>query len=278
MGLFDRWRSLAGGAATVPGTTSPVRHPLAPVPDLDSDPAIDAAARAHLERLTAAAETDIDSMSPERFDAALTSRLVARDRLHATGLGFQYVMPFTEHVDEVLTLDLPLSVVTLPESRVVATRRHLWSLMEIARANLLEELQTADVERIRLGRPRHSVSALVGDSPYTSSFARFLPEAIERWLPGADLSGGVVFAMPHRNALVLQPCSTPAEARAALELVPAHAAEMYADGAGPVTPHVYHWYHREITCLTEELPDGTLAVGSTPVLDAMLSRGRRRAG
>ena len=76
----------------------------------------------------------------------------------------------------------PAIDVRLDWERTIAYRRHLWSLMEIARANLLEELRTADVERIRLGRPRHSVSALVGDSPYTSSFARFLPEAIERWL------------------------------------------------------------------------------------------------
>ncbi len=277
MGLFDCWRAPAGGTDQFRGATAPIRHPLVPVPDVDGGD-LDAAVRAHLERLTAAAETDVDSLTQEQFDGALTARLVARDRLHGTGLGFGYVMPFTEHVDEVLTLDLPTTVVTLPESRIVATRRHLSTLMEIARANLVRQMETADVERIRLGSSRHSVTALVGDSPYTASFSRFLLDALERWSPGSDLSGGVVFAMPHRHAIVLQTCATPTEVRDALELVPAHAAEMYADGVGPVTPHVYHWYHREITCLTEELEDGSLEVHTTPLLDSILARGRRRAG
>ncbi|QKE84270.1 hypothetical protein [Arthrobacter sp. NEB 688] len=278
MGLFDRWRTPAGGTVMVSGATAPLRHPLAPVPDVDSDVELDAAVRAHLERLTAAAETDVDALTQEQFDGALTARLVSRERVHATGLGFQYALPFTEHVEEVLTLDLPTSIVTLPQARVLATRRSLSSLMEIARANLLRRMDDADVERIRLGSARHSVTALVGDSPYTSSFARFLPAMLERWAPGSDLSGGVVFAMPHRHAMVFQTCTSAAEVRDALELVPAHAAEMYADAAGPVTPHAYHWYHREITCLTEELADGRLAVSSTPLLESVLSRGRRRAG
>jgi hypothetical protein len=278
MGLFDRWRAPAGGSAQSTTTSPSVRRPLLPVPDVDADGAsLDEAVRAHLERLTAAAETDVDSLTVEQFDAALTSRLVARDRLHGTGLGFSYVVPFTDHIDEVLTLDLPTTVVTLPDSRLAATRRTMSTLMEIGRSNLVREMDTADVEVVRLGSGRRTVTALVSDSAYTASFARFLMEAVARWMPKADLHGGIVFAMPHRHAIVLQTCATPAETRLALELVPAFAAEMYDDGTGPVSPHVYHWYHREITCLTEEQEDGSLEVRPTPLLEGMLGRssGRR---
>lgn len=278
MGLFDRWRAPAGGSAQ--STTAPsVRRPLLPVPDVDADGAsLDEAVRAHLERLTAAAETDVDSLTTEQFDAALTSRLVARDRLHATGLGFSYALPFTEDLDEVLTLDLPTTVVTLPDSRLAATRRSVATLMEVGRTNLRREMDTADVEVVRLGSGRRTVSALVSDSAYTASFARFLVEAVTRWMPGADLHGGIVFAVPHRHAIVLQTCASAAETRLALDLVPTLAAQMYADGTGPVSPHVHHWYHREITRLTEEQEDGTLVVHPTPLLEGMLGRsGGRRA-
>ncbi|MGG5258565.1 hypothetical protein [Phycicoccus avicenniae] len=275
MGLFDRWRAPAGGSAQ--STTTAIRRPLLPVPDVDG-PEIDEAVRAHLERLTAAAETDVDSLTPEQFDAALTSRLVARDRLQSTGLGFSYVVPFTDHIDEVLTLDLPTTVVTLPDSRLAATRRYVPTLMGIGRSNLVRQMEAADVEHVRLGSGRRSVSALVGDSPYTASFARFLLDAVDRWMPRADLHGGIVFAVPNRHSIVLQTCATAAETRLALELVPEQAAEMFDDGVGPVSPHVYHWYHREITCLTEDAGDGSLLVRPTPLLEGMMGRGGRRAG
>ncbi len=280
MGLFDRRRAPAGGQSRFTGApAAPIRHPFVPVPDVDAGgPELDEVMRAHLERLTAAAETDVDSLTTEQFDAALTTRLVARDRLHGTGLGFSYTVPFTEHIDEVLTLDLPTTVVTLPDSRIAATRRQLHTLVDIGRANLVREMEAADVRAVRLGSPRHSVTALVGDSPYTGSFARFLLDAVDRWLPEADLHGGIVFAVPHRHAVLLKTCATPAEARDALELVPVYAAEMYADGAGPVTPHVYHWYHREVSCLTHEREDGSLELRTTPLLDGILGRSRRRAG
>ncbi len=279
MGLFDRWRAPAGGSAQLTGNTRPVRRPLVPVPDVDDDAtSLDEAVREHLERLTAAAETDVDSLTPEQFDAALTSRLVARDRLHATGLGFSYVVPFTDHVDEVLTLDLPTTVVTLPDSRLTATRRYLPNLVDVGRANLVRQMETAEVRAVRLGSGRRTCTALVSDSPYTASFARFLVDAVDRWMPGADLHGGIVFSIPHRHAIVLQTCATPAEARLALDVVPEHTAEMHADGVGPVTPHVYHWYHREITSLTQEQADGSLEVHPSPLLHGMLTRTRRRAG
>jgi hypothetical protein len=278
MGLFDRWRAPAGGSAQSTTTSPSVRRPLLPVPDVDADgPSLDEAVRAHLERLTAAAETDVDALTTEQFDAALTSRLVARDRLHGTGLGFSYVVPFTEHIDEVLTLDLPTTVVTLPDSRLAATRRTVSTLMEIGRTNLVREMDSADVEVVKLGSGRRTVTALVSDSAYTASFARFLVEAVGRWVPGADLHGGIVFAIPHRHAIVLQTCANPTETRLALDLVPSLAAEMYDDGTGPVSPHVYHWYHREITCLTEEQADGSLVVRPTPLLEGMLGRSGRRA-
>jgi hypothetical protein len=41
---------------------------------------------------------------------------------------------------------------------------------------------------------------------------------------------------------------------------------------------VYHWYHREISCLTTEVEDGSLVLTTTPLIDSMLGRSSRQAG
>ena len=91
-------------------------------------------------------------------------------------------------------------------------------------------------------------------------------------------SNGWVFALPYRHAVVLQPCSTAAEVRDALELVPAWAQRMHADGVSPVSMHTYHWVDRQITCLTEEHEDGSLSVRASPELEQILGYDTRAAG
>ena len=159
-----------------------------------------------------------------------------------------------------LTLDLPTAVVTLPDSRIAETRRRIPSLVNRGRNNLLELLETTPVDVQRVGESGRSVYAVMGDSPYTASFARFLNDAAHRWLPDVDDRNGFVFALPYRHAIILQPCSTPAEIRDALELVPDYAQRMHGEGVSPVSMHAYHWLGRQITCLTTEEDDGTMSV------------------
>ena len=214
-------------------------------------------------------------MSHKEFDAAVTSRLVGADRIEATGLGFAYGSRFADHIHEVLTLDLPTAVVTLPDSRIAETRRRIPSLVNKGRNNLLDLLETTPVDVQRVGEGGRSVYAVLGDSPYTASFARFLNDAAHRWLPDVDDRNGFVFALPYRHAIILQPCSTPAEIRDALELVPVYAQRMHDEGVSPVSVHAYHWLGRQITCLTTEEDDGTISVQPTEALEQLLGLGRR---
>lgn len=281
MGLFDRFKvstDAAPGAApqaTDLGAPPPIRL----VPDVDDDAGEwEESLRAHLERLTAAADDDIAALAPADFDAALTSRLVGAERIQSTGLGFSYASPFAEHIHEVLTLDLPTAVVTLPDSRIAETGRRLPGLVNRGRTNLLHLLDTTPVDVHKVSEGRRSVYTVMGDSPYTASFARFLSDAAHKWLPDADDRNGFVFAMPYRHAVVIQPCSTPAEIRDALDLVPDFASRMHADGVSPVSVHAYHWYGRQITCLTRQEADGTLSVHPTELLERAMGLGRRAAG
>ena len=282
MGLFDRFKTSQTRPAEFSPPDAVVRTEPAPmrlVPDVDHDTSeFEDSVREHLERLTAAADTDIAALSREEFDAALTSRLVGAERIQATGLGFSYASRFAEHIHEVLTLDLPTAVVTLPDSRIAETGRRIPSLVNTGRNNLLDLLETTPVDVQRVGEGNRSVYAVMGDSPYTASFARFLNDAAHRWLPDVDDRNGFVFAVPYRHAILLQPCSTPAEIRDALELVPDYAQRMHEEGASPVSVHAYHWLGRQITCLTTEEADGTMSVQPTEVLEQLLGLGRRAAG
>jgi len=276
MGLFDHFKTPQTGptlAAPPPAGTRTAPVPLRMVPELDDD--FQDSVREHLERLTAAADSDITSMSREEFDAAVTSRLVGAERTQATGLGFRYASRFAEHIHEVLSLDLPTAVVTLPDSRIAETGRRIPSLVNKGRNNLIELLETMPVDVQRIGEGGRSVYAVLGDSPYTASFARFLNEAVHRWLPDVDDHNGYVFAVPYRHAILLQPCSTPAEIRDALDLLPVYAQRMHDEGVSPLSPHAYHWLGRQITCMTTEEDDGTMSVRPTEVLEQLLGLGRR---
>ena len=124
---------------------------------------------------------------------------------------------------------------------------------------------------------RHRVTAVFGDSPYTASFARFLSEGVSRWAPAADQHAGIVFALPHRHAIVFKTCGDAQQTRDALDLVPMHADSLHTEELSPVSPHVYHWYNRQISCLTTQNEDGSLTLRTTPVLESMLGA-RRQAG
>ncbi|HET7763321.1 MAG TPA: hypothetical protein VFL46_13230 [Phycicoccus sp.] len=257
----------------------PTSRPVNPVPDVDDeDGPLEQSIREHLERLTAAAEQDIEALSHEEFDAAITSRLVSAERIQSTGLGFSYATRFADHIHEVLTLDLPTAIVTLPDSRIAETGRRLPTLVDRGRSNLLTLMETTpvDVERVEDGR--RSAWTFTGDSPYTASFARFLNDAVHRWLPEADTANGFVFALPHRHTIVLQTCATATQTRDALELVPALAQVLHQDGTSPVSRHTYHWLDRQISCLTEEDGNGGLTLRPTPFLESLTGLSGRRAG
>ncbi len=280
MGLFDRWIAPSRrGSAMTEDDLRPASRPVNPVPDVDDDSgALEEDIREHLERLTAAAEADIDALSPHEFDEALTSRLVNAERMLSTGLGFTYAGRFAEHVHEVLTLDLPTAVVTLPDSRIADTGRRVPSLVDRGRTNLLHLLETTPVEVEQVRDGQRTAFTATGVSPYTASFARFLNDALHRWMPTIDTSNGIVFAMPHRHTIVFQTCANATQARDALELVPALAQTLYHEDPGQVSRHTYHWLDRQISCLTEEDGNGGLTIRPTPFLDNLVGFTGRRAG
>ena len=229
--------------------------------------------REHLERLTAAADSDIASLSPGSSTPPSPPGSWGPSGSTPPGSGSPTPPVFADHVHEVLTLDLPSAVVTLPDSRIAESSRRIPSLVNRGRTNLLELLETTRSTSSASARAGRSCVRVIGDSPYTASFARFLNDAAHRWLPDVDDRNGFVFALPYRHAIILQPCSTPAEIRDALELVPDYAQRMHGEGVSPVSMHAYHWLGRQITCLTTEEADGTMSVHPTEALEQFMGLG-----
>lgn len=278
MGLFDRFRAPTGGHEARHGGRPAQMRSVSPVPDVDDFSApFEDWIRDHLARLTEAAESDIDALTAEEIDESLTARLAGADRLRETGLGFDYAQPFADGIVEVLTLDLPDAVVTLPDARVAGLGRYVPSLQALARRNLARLLATTEVDVEHLTAGSSTCVLVHGDSPYIASFARFLDEAVRLWLPDADTTNGTVFAVPHRDAIVLQTCGTGADTRAALDLVPWHAAQLYGEGVGPVSPHTYHHHGRHVSTLTHETRAHTLELRPTPFLESLVGE-HRHAG
>lgn len=270
MRLFDRLR---GSRPVDPSPDDPSTTPPPAVLEVLDPELLDPELRAHVDRLTTAAGHDPDALAPEAFDAALTARLVGQDELPADRR-FHYLHAFAPHIAEVVTLDLPGLVVTLGEDRLSSHGHTLPTLVSRARRNLRALMDTEDVRPTRLGRGRRACPALVGDSAYTGSFARFLNEAVARWLPEADTQNGIVFAVPNRHTILVHPCASADDARAALDVVPDHAQRLHRDGPGPVSPHTYHWYHREISVVTVADAGGALHVEPNAVLERVVGRTR----
>jgi hypothetical protein len=279
MTLFDWWSELVSGSGRHRAPKVPVLDVPAPrtmgVPDLDDDTSRwSESVRDHLESLAAAALPDGAPVDPERLESTLTSRLVDADRIHSTGLGFEYATPFIDGIHEILTLDLPSAVVALADDRIETTGRRRPRLIDIGRGNLHRRLESTDVDVARAGEPTRRVWVVSSDSPYTASFARFLADGVRQWLPDVDDHNGFLFALPHRHAIVLAPCATPRETAAALDLVPAVAREMRMEGVAPVSLDTFHWLARRVEPLMMLERDEALGLRPTAFLQGVLDRGR----
>ena len=205
--------------------------------------------RAQRDALDRAAGATPDDLGPEEFDAALTSRLVGAERLDASGRPFGYASAYAPGLLEVLALDLPSAVVLLDDEQVARRGLPVPRLLELGRVGLQRLMGTTPPVRHEVTDGGRSVHVLLGESPFTASFARFISDALTLWHPDADLSGGMVFSLPHRHAVVYQMCATEQQTRDAVEIVPAQAAAMRTDDAPDLPTDTFFWLDRHVVPL-----------------------------
>ncbi|GAB48623.1 hypothetical protein [Mobilicoccus pelagius] len=146
----------------------------------------------------------------------------------------------------------------------------------------LEEAVTAATEatrtlaeRTRLeseiyGEGSGAVRVVFSESPFTATFALDLPGVVDRLDPGADLSRGIVFAVPTRQQIVYHLPTDPESVRAVLPVMLRFAGTAYDEGAGPVSPELYTWQDGHIDALTAPGRDGRVEITPTGALTAFL--------
>lgn len=184
-------------------------------------------------------------------------------------LTFDYAPQWQPGVAEILAVDYPDRVSMLGDGSV----RELVPLgpwYDRARRNLLRELAAAEVRVETVEHDGHRIRCALSDSVYTASGALLLPELLPRWVPGIDLSGGVLFGVPFRNQLAFAACADAAAALGGLMLLPVFTANGYADGVGPVSPNVYYWRDGAVTQISSISGDA-LNVTPPPELLAIIN-------
>jgi len=136
-----------------------------------------------------------------------------------------------------LALDLPDTVLTPQESDLTA-RGDLDEWRAVGRANLWHMMRSEKREHQVLGRGEGDhFDVLLGESFFTASMVLFLPELLE--LAGcSDLGRGVFVAMPYRHQIAFRVVDGPSAALGLQNLF-RFAMAGFADGAGPLSPHVF---------------------------------------
>lgn len=226
--------------------------------------------RSHFTKLFSADATGPDDLTDEEFFGALRMRLVEQAQLAQLGPdGFDHAMEWAEGVVRVPVLDLPDTVATVPRS-ALETRAPLATCLDRAWANTAALVGTEELERQALDHEGRHAWVVLGDSFFTASLALVLPDLVRRFEPDADLSGGVVLAVPFRHQLVYRVVDSPSAALDALVLIPRFAALGFSDSPGPLSPHTMLWRDGEVSTLTR-FEDGGLSVTPGPYLEELLS-------
>jgi hypothetical protein len=226
--------------------------------------------RAHFLRLVAGDRVSTDDLSDEEYLERLHLRLVEEAALRSLGGdGFGHALPWADGVVRVPVVDLPDTVVTPPEPEL-RRRGDLAVLLDRAHRNTAGLVTSAPLQAERVEHEGRWFWCVLGDSFFTASMALVLPDLVERIEPGADLSQGVVFAVPFRQQIDFRVVDSASAALDALLLIPRFAVLGFEDSAGPLSPHTYLWHEGAVSQLTR-FDDGRLAVVPGPHLDALLA-------
>ncbi|MEO7269752.1 MAG: hypothetical protein ABIW49_11160 [Knoellia sp.] len=187
---------------------------------------------------------------------SIHARLVDASQLQQLGAGwFGYATEFAPDVVRLLVLDTPTTVHTPAEDKLTEVAP-LATLLDRGWRNTRALLDSEAFEVEHLEHDGHAFTCVFGDSVFTASMALFLPEAVARWQPGADLSEGIIFSIPHRNQLSFATAQPAQSALGALMLMPRFAHRGYSDSAGAISPHTYYWRDGVVTQLTQFTDEG----------------------
>jgi hypothetical protein len=208
-------------------------------------------------------------LSPDDVEGLTEEQLLelAHLRLQSTDDGTHRVDEVVPGVPSVLAVDLPTQVVT-PTLGYWEGRGGLARWTEVGRRNLAALVGAAGIEHHRVRKDGAEFSVLLGESFFTASLALVLDDTIRHYDRAADLTRGVLVAVPNRHQLVWRAVDSPTVPRS-LNGIVAFTAMGYDEGAGPLSREVYWRYRGRWEQLTAT-DDGRSVVTVSPEFQAVL--------
>lgn len=199
----------------------------------------------------AALDPGLPRMSEREYRDSLIVRLIDPETL-PEGIGpFEHRRTPVPGLWQILCLDLTDAVQLLTDTHVEQIAGPLDGAVAVGGANLRAEMGCSRFALEPVSEGGATFTSLTGESPYTATLAVILPEVIHRWQPEADLSQGVVFAVPFRHQLAFLTCVGPRPPTVAdLGLLARYAVDAHATGMGPLSPHTYYWRDNAVSRIT----------------------------
>jgi hypothetical protein len=169
----------------------------------------------------------------------------------------------------VLAVDLP-TLVTSPKTSYWDERGGVARWTEVGHRNLAALVGSPDIEFHGVQQGKTSFNLLLGESFFTASLALVLDDAIRRYDPTANLTHGVLVALPNRHQLVWRAVDS-ASVIPSLNGMIAFTSMGYDEGAGPLSGEVFWRQDGRWEQLTETR-DGQPVVNVSPEFQAVLER------
>jgi hypothetical protein len=213
---------------------------------------------------------EVSALSDADLAGLVRLQLMARDELHDAS--YYPISPGpTPELVELVTLHLPDSIATPPESEFGVREGGLSRWREIARTRLAEHLFHEEMQHERIGMDESDAFHVISsDSDYTASFSLLLPELMARLEIRASDSG-VLLAVPSRRQLAFRVVDGP-DATLALHQLFRFAMSRYDEGPGRVSPHVF-WVYDDRWTQATTIEDGQARVSVDEELAEALGLG-----
>jgi hypothetical protein len=167
-----------------------------------------------------------------------------------------------------LAVDLPSTVVT-PAEEFWEPRGGVEEWRAIGTRNLSGLIGSDQVQLGRVSDDDYDFQVLTGDSFFTATLALLLPQVLAAY--GGGSAQGVLLAVPFRHQLAWRPIDGPGVV-STLDAMVRFAVLGHADGAGPVSPHLFWVHDGRWEQLTRIAEDGTVSIEVSPELQAALEQ------
>ncbi|MGP9724395.1 hypothetical protein ACT3SZ_10310 [Corynebacterium sp. AOP40-9SA-29] len=218
----------------------------------------------------ASGASSASTLTDAEFLRRLRVRLAPRDILDALdGPVVDASRDFAGDLCTSLVLDGPDAVTVLDDDALAAhgseTSEELGDLYRVGYRNTWQDLtechvSTTPIQEFVRGAVKGTIHqaetaarfwSVESDSFFLASAPLFLDELLPHWLPGLDMTHGVLVAVPHRHLLLVREVSTGQDLLDGIKVMSTEALTQHRSNPGPLSARLHLWHEGETTAFTE---------------------------